>query len=288
MSTKLLIMSEHAAWPTPAPVEFFTFPGGEWSLRPTGEPVTFDDTDTLAVIMRGADPVDIVKAAIAAGWAATRGLRAVLALPYLPGARSDHDDVMGASTYASLINSMNFERVVTTDPHSRVAADFYDRLAAIDHTKWVLTAARIWGMDADGEITGIIAADKSGSSHAASIAHALGVPMFQALKHRDAATGKLTGFSVEPLPATGRLLVVDDICDGGGTFMGLAGVAGIPRGRLGLWVTHGIFSGAAASALPQAFSFVATTNSMTDHNVADFAHVIDITTALAVAAAKRG
>lgn len=285
MSTSLLVQSQHAAWPTEAGLEFFSFPGGEWSLLPVGEPRVFDSTDTLVIILRGADPVDIIKAGVAAGWAHPNFVRVVLALPYLPAARSDHDDVMGAQTYADIINSMCFARVITTDPHSAVAADFYDRLSIVDHTPWVLGAVKAWDMVDDRPLTGVIAADKSGGMHAATIADALGVPMFQALKHRDEATGKLTGFSVDPLPTTGRLLVVDDICDGGGTFMGLAGVANVSPSRLGLWVTHGIFSGKAPEILPTAFGFIATTSSVADHT-AEAALVTDITTALIAAATK--
>jgi ribose-phosphate pyrophosphokinase len=76
------------------------------------------------------------------------------------------------------------------------------------------------------------------------VAADLGVDLYIADKKRDFDTGKILGIEMtEPLPKTGRYLVVDDICDGGGTFMGLANAIDLPKDQLGLWVTHGIFSG---------------------------------------------
>jgi len=59
-------------------------------------------------------------------------------------------------------------------------------------------------------------------------------------KKRNLETGSLSGFVV-PQDLGGRpTLIIDDICDGGGTFMGIAQeVYALP---LGLYVTHGIFS----------------------------------------------
>jgi ribose-phosphate pyrophosphokinase len=63
-------------------------------------------------------------------------------------------------------------------------------------------------------------------------------------KKRDVASGKLTGFSLMAGDVRGRdLLIVDDLCDAGGTFIGSAQVlreAGAHS--VSLYVTHGIFS----------------------------------------------
>lgn len=66
-----------------------------------------------------------------------------------------------------------------------------------------------------------------------------GVPVLHATKHRDPETGRLSQFTVPALMP--RVLIVDDICDGGGTFLGLADAIDF-RTELYLYVTHGIFS----------------------------------------------
>jgi len=65
--------------------------------------------------------------------------------------------------------------------------------------------------------TGIIAPDKGALNRAEALAHAFEVPLYIGGKTRDFETGKLTGFTMESLPEGGKFLIVDDICDGGGT-----------------------------------------------------------------------
>jgi ribose-phosphate pyrophosphokinase len=54
---------------------------------------------------------------------------------------------------------------------------------------------------------------------------------------------------------------VDDICDGGGTFLGLAEATGLPWSRVDLYVSHGVFSKNALKNLSEKFEYVYTTNS---------------------------
>jgi ribose-phosphate pyrophosphokinase len=72
----------------------------------------------------------------------------------------------------------------------------------------------------------------------------LGLPLLHGWKTRDVSTGTISGFGLEPCEPRGsaRVLVVDDICDGGGTFMGLGKVINDRLIKADLYVTHGIFS----------------------------------------------
>lgn len=68
------------------------------------------------------------------------------------------------------------------------------------------------------------------------------LPILRCEKKRDAGTGKLSGFVV-PNITTRKALIVDDICDGGGTFIGIADSLNRRSvEELYLYVTHGIFS----------------------------------------------
>jgi len=93
---------------------------------------------------------------------------------------------------------------------------------------------------------GVVAPDKGARDRAGQVAARLGVPLYVAGKQRNPANGKLSGFvAPKGLPDGGRLLVIDDICDGGGTFAGLADAirARKPQLALHLWVSHGCFTG---------------------------------------------
>ena len=63
-------------------------------------------------------------------------------------------------------------------------------------------------------------------------------------KHRDVASGKLQHADVINTEMPDNILIVDDICDGGGTFSMLAEAIQLknPECKISLAISHGIFS----------------------------------------------
>lgn len=84
--------------------------------------------------------------------------------------------------------------------------------------------------------------------------------VLHAEKERDPKTGKLSGFLVPERKEfkSNSVLIVDDICDGGGTFLGLA--PELYDLDLYLYVTHGIFS-KGLTDLSKSFKHIYTTDS---------------------------
>lgn len=206
----------------------------------------------------------------------SRGERKIIVLPYLPGARMDRGAVEGSAVYAwFLMNDVNPSQIITLDPHSERATSLYTYRESYkeDFTFSVFPVERIIRkavQDASRDIpgnadyVGVIAPDAGARDRAQAAATVMGVPVYTAGKSRDFATGKLSGFHmVDELPAKGTLLVVDDLCDGGGTFNGLAQATGLPKERLDLWVTHGIFSKGVEELLEN-FGVIHTTDSYFD------------------------
>lgn len=240
----------------------FKFPGGETHLR---VPDDYDDVPYYATV-KGAEMDDYMALAM---WSdfhyrnATANVRSAL-IPYLPGARADRGRPFGAGVYADMLNTMDLDQIITFDTHSPVMPEFFSNIKVINSSHTVKNAIQGYHGDLSNDYVGIIAPDKGAYERAKETAQVMHLPLFQAEKHRDFETGKLSGFSCEPLPDKGRLLVVDDICDGGGTFMGLAEATGVHRSRLSLFVSHGIFSGRVDN-LWQYYSKVYTTNSHPGH-----------------------
>ncbi|MGA1812247.1 ribose-phosphate pyrophosphokinase [Frondihabitans sp. 4ASC-45] len=212
----------------------------------------------------GADGNDLISLAMWADAAHQRNARTILVMPYLPGARQDHADALpfGAKVYADLINSMTLDQVICLDPHSPVMPSLIDNISVLtsEHIVRKNIVGRADSDTAAQRYQGIIAPDKGAVARATAVANACHIPVYLAEKHRDPVTRQLSGFSCEPLPETGRFLVVDDICDGGGTFMGLASATGLPAERLGLYVSHGVYTDRAAE-LVNYFGEIWTTNS---------------------------
>lgn len=275
-------LSKHAdanwSW-SKSELELFFFPGGEPHLRGVDAPKRVAQ---LAYVT-GADGNDLLALAMWADAVRSRGEKLLIALPYLPGARADRGIPFGAKVYADFINNLGADRVICLDPHSPRMPSMIKNLTVYPVERVIRKVLGDQGDTYGHPYVGVIAPDKGAHDRAKSAASMLHVPVFQAEKVRDFATGKLSGFECEQLPADGKLLLVDDICDGGGTFIGLAdhlnesqGVAGA---RLDLWVTHGIFS-KGVSELRKRFDHIHTTNSwsswdvtlpsLTQHNISPY------------------
>jgi ribose-phosphate pyrophosphokinase len=234
--------------------KLFQMPGGEWHINGDaleGEHIAF---------VQGSSADDLMALAI---WADAvhrdRGTPMAL-IPYLPGARQDRrlpGEALSTRVYADMINSMQLKRVVYLDPHSVAMPACLAN--GVEAALPPVVSAAVGDATLLVPFAGVIAPDAGAAKRAAAVAELFGVPCFQALKHRDPKTGKLSGFSCETLPPAGRLLIVDDICDGGGTFKGLAEATGLPRERLALYVSHGIFS-KGAETLDKHFSAIYTTD----------------------------
>ena len=185
-----------------------------------------------------------------------------LILPYIPGARQDRSNPTGdvlltLHSVAEMINTRMFERVVVLDPHSPESTRIINNVVSFP------LELVGWANDAElrtRRFDGIIAADKGGQARAEEMAVALRVPVFYGGKTRDVSTGRLSGFTLESIPK-GHYLVADDICDGGGTFIGLADKIREQGSTADLYVTHGIFSKGVEDLL-KAYSTIYTTDSL--------------------------
>lgn len=185
-----------------------------------------------------------------------------LVLPFIPAARQDRinpkgDYLFTLKSVAKMINDRNFDEVVVLDPHSTVATALIDRVRVFPISEmfretWV-------GYDA------IIAPDKGAVGRATEAANALSnntareIPVIHADKTRDVESGKLTGFDVN-VEAGKHYLVFDDICDGGGTFIGLGEKIKEQGATAGLFVTHGVFS-RGTEELNKYYKVITTTDS---------------------------
>jgi ribose-phosphate pyrophosphokinase len=220
---------------------FIQFPGGEAHLPAAGA----SDWPIQVAYLRGASGDDLMKLAMWADAMRRVGHKRIALIPYLPGARQDRGIPLGAKVYADFLNSLGLEQIICFDPHSDVMPALINNLTVVglNNLSSEFWHSLAYSLDPyDEPFAGVICPDVGARKRAELVANQLDVPVYQAMKHRDFVTGKLSGFTCEPLPEGVSFLVVDDICDGGGTFLGLAEAINVPREQLALWVSHGIFS----------------------------------------------
>lgn len=204
-----------------------------------------------AIVIRALSIQDLVTGLMVAHSIRERGGEVRnLILPHVPGGRQDRlkwegDWLFTLKYVARLINDMNFPTVVTLDPHSLATTALIDRLL-VPELRIPYLISKVW--DKQGQqaptYSGIIAPDAGASKRAETVAKQFEneLPVYYAKKHRDPATNKLSGFSIDDLPSNQHYLVVDDLCDAGGTFLGLAEVIKENSATADLFVTHGLFT----------------------------------------------
>jgi ribose-phosphate pyrophosphokinase len=229
--------------------ERIAYPAGELQVRflPAAIPTLFG-TPRISVLCRDAHQ-HLMELALLSGalhtlvpWAHT-----TLVLPYLPYARADRrfvpeGDCHGLHTFGEMLNQLRYNAVRTLDVHSFRARSHVGNLTNISPRPFISRA--IADICDNGGHPVVLLPDQGANRYGLEGA-------LQCTKKRNAATGALSGFEVPDLDGHDAL-IVDDICDGGGTFVGLAqaifkqnpDIERVPasRPRLYLYVTHGIFS----------------------------------------------
>lgn len=167
-----------------------------------------------------------------------------LTMPFLPYARQDKVHAAGQSLalkmFCDILNSQRYESVTIWDVHSDVALPLIDRVYNIPQSTFVTRIA----LQGIGDKLILVAPDMGATKKTQATAKLTGLPMVQAEKVRDPRTGRILETKVysENVGAS-SFLMVDDICDGGATFIELAKLLKpLTTGKVYLYVTHGIFA----------------------------------------------
>lgn len=188
-----------------------------------------------------------------------------LFIPYFPAARQDRvmveGEALSVKVYAEIINALGFKNVTVFDPHSEVTSAVLRNSVVITNHNFIKSVIAKTGSDLM-----LISPDGGALKKIYKVSEFLGgIEVIECSKSRDVKTGQLEGFKVYCEDLKGKdCLIVDDICDGGGTFIGLAIILKSKNaGNLYLAVSHGIFS-KGLDELGQHFKYIFTTNSFKD------------------------
>ncbi len=241
-----------------------TYPGGEKRVI-LGEGV--DNHFTLDARIRNSE--DLVEVLAIGSALRNIGVRVKLYLPYFPGARADRLEPggeFGARLYANIINSIPWKEVVILDPHSDVVP------ALVKNVRVQSQFHYLRHFVGSGDYY-LLSPDAGAEKRLHDVVDALRLmpnarclDVIQARKRRDPLTGMISSFKLPDIINSGRYIVVDDICDGGYTFLEIARQFWKTAGNssLDLFVTHGIFSKGAGYLLDAGYGKIGTTNSFYD------------------------
>ena len=148
-----------------------------------------------------------------------------LVITYLMGMRMDRvmsfNEAFSLKIVAKTINDMHPDAVFIVEPHS-------DRTLKLINNSTPLMNHFAEAAMTDPEHNYMIVFPDAGAKARYGEALENRVPMMTCHKKRDPATGKLSGFGIDnpevlnEYPECNAFFVIDDLCDGGGTFCGIA------------------------------------------------------------------
>jgi len=227
----------------------FKFPGGEVGIN-LNAPVDKLETDVYLTLRASCS--DNIMCAFMATEALRRtypNARIHLNMAYIPYARQDRvcneGEALSIKVMANLINSQDYASVHVVDPHSHVATALINNVVVKDQID-------VFGkIKTDWHNWIIVAPDMGAIKKVEAFANHLGAAGVLAFnKTRDLKTGAIQNLQcMGNINLCGKYLVLDDILDGGATFISLAKYirhgsvfSGAFTGSLELAVTHGIFS----------------------------------------------
>lgn len=197
-----------------------------------------------------------------------------LYVPYFIGGRSDRLFQYGGVNYlkqviAPIINSQGYSKVYVMDPHSDVLEAVINNFAKYNNFRLVKFALeRIDNKNDARERICLVSPDAGAYKKIFDVAKEFQIQnIITATKVRDLKTGNILRTEIPVLDQYRDLsyVIIDDICDGGRTFIELAKVMkdSRPTAKIYLVVTHGIFS-AGFDKLNEYFDGIFTTNSVKD------------------------
>jgi ribose-phosphate pyrophosphokinase len=263
----------------------FNFPAGEIGLKlnandykfPTGTSflITENVTNSDALI-RIAMAKDAVERLVG------KDQPLDLFIPYFPYARQDRvcdkGEAFSLKVVADYINNLGFDNVIVADPHSLVTEALVDNIRVISQfdifRKWEKLKVRVMN---DLQF---VSPDAGSNKKTSEIAGYFGHTEFiRADKLRDLTNGKIKEIKVYADDLQGRdVIIADDLCDGGATFIGLAKELRVLNcNKIVLYITHGIFSKGVEILLENGIDEIWTTNSFySDSSFSGNIEVLDL------------
>jgi ribose-phosphate pyrophosphokinase len=254
--------------------EKFRYPAGEMQVRLNAQTnATLRSASRVIVTARIKSAEDIIELCMLIS--AIRSQSSVeeikLVLPYLPYARADRrfveGDCFGLEVFAELLNGLGLS-VYTLDAHSVSSRNLVKNLTDLCPSTFINKAIEdvrrgVSNLtDRSQDSLTLLFPDDGAKKRYAGFVTGLNITTLHCAKVRDKASGHLSGFSVPALSEfdSKNVLMIDDICDGGGTFLGVAEALKQYNLNISLYVTHGIFSKGLDSLLSE-FRRIYTTDS---------------------------
>ncbi len=248
-------------------VELKKFAGGECHVKFLN---TFNENDKIKINTRLNSSDDVMNLCLAVDALRNMHVSHIEAfIPYIPYARQDRVMVPGEplsiKVFAGIINNLQLNKVIVFDAHSDVAVALLNNCENTANYKLVDHFIQHLNLS---DFT-LVSPDLGAYKKVDKLAQHIGYKgqIATGIKVRDLSTGQIVKSDVITEDLKGKAcIVVDDICDGGRTFIELAAALKTKNaGDLYFIASHGIFSHNALDRLKEAgYKNVGSSNSVSD------------------------
>lgn len=228
--------------------ESFIFSGGEVHIKLK----EFLPNEPVTIVHRVDNSADLMKVVMANDALERAGHKEIsLYMPYLPYARQDRvmtkGEPLSVKVLAQIINSCNFKKVTLLDPHSDVGPALLDRVEIVPNYSFVKKAFETLLNDFDVEKSDAVVVSPDAGAYKKIFKTCENVGFTGDLvlcnKVRNLTTNEIIKISFDGDVKGKNCIIIDDICDGGRTFIELGKqLKDKGASRVFLFVTHGIFS----------------------------------------------
>lgn len=255
--------------------KFFIFSGGEVQIRlPENMVINSNSVITVKTRLTSSEKILEVLLVDDALNTAYPNVQKNLEILYFPYARQDRacykGEAFSLNVMYRLLCNTSFSKIVCADKHSDVGNDNLTKLHNILQKDIIIKNLKVFG-----NVQALVSPDNGALDKTLALNEHLRLHCLLGSKKRNPNNGVIEGMTVESgkedFINNKNILIVDDICDGGGTFIGLLeAIKSIYNpSTVTLYVTHGIFSKGVDMLFDAGFDNIITTDSFQDKSLYD-------------------
>lgn len=249
----------------------FKFPGGEVHFKLNAHLIEASEDD-YSITARINSSDDLILLCLAVETLKKEGAHYIeVFLPYMPYQQADRKfsdfESFSLKTITNILNSLPVDKYFVFDAHSDVTGALLDNVTVIDNSEYIKFVVNDLNDKGANNLT-LLSPDAGAYKKIGKLADKIGFTgdVAAANKYRSLSTGTIESLELSKTDFEGAdVLIVDDICMGGRTFIGLAEKLREKNvGKLYLAVSHGIFNNG-LKELNSHFDGLYTTDSRINH-----------------------
>ena len=202
-------------------VEVVKFPNGESLIKNTGVLKDIKQLEkAVEMTVKFKSDEDLLHMMFIKKHLDEMNLDTILKIPYMPYSRMDRtegENIFTLKYICSLINGLNFKKVIVYEPHSDVSVALIDRCEVVNSTLELLKAAtKKLNLNAEDYV---FFPDQGAEKRYSK--KIKGFKILTGIKERDFSTGDIKKLDIigEKPGKDFRVVILDDLCSRGGTFI---------------------------------------------------------------------